>query len=347
MRARLWLVLLFAAACGAGGDEGPSELPTLPSAGVGPFRDLQPTEVKGIAPFVLEDAVSMYGEPAVWQDGATTYLYASAQAGELDVIVRTRATDARTFFGASSSSIAKPAVVLRPDQPWEGRYLGGPTLVEWRGQVLLFYSGVEGIGAAVARAPGDLRTFQKLGPVLGPDGRRGTWETSPPRAPTVYVLPDGRLRMLYTSGAAIGEAESHDGVTWARLGTTPVLGPSGPSGTTFDAAGASDPCAVTRTTASGRFVVRVLYTGTNASGVTAIGFAGRFGDAGDFERGVDPVYAVAKKETAPALLELGGESFLYIQEELRSGDKTWPAIAAAVAPAVAVLPKTSAFPTEP
>jgi hypothetical protein len=345
-RFELALGILVVAACGTNGGAGGGDA-NLPSAGVGPFRTLAPEEVKGQAPFVLEDSVAMYREPAVLREGDVTFLYAVAHVAKTnqDVIVRTRATDERTFFGSSSSSSSKPVVVLAPDRPWEGNALGGPSLVRLGGDVLLYHSGAEGIG--VARSS-DGRVFRKEpGPVLGRDPSRGSWETTPPRAPTVYALPDGRLRMLYAAGTGIGEASSADGVAWERLGGGPVLAPVPGDPSSFEGARVSDPCAAPRITPDGRFQVRVLYTGTNAAGRTAIGFAGRYGDAGPFERHGPPVYAVDRAEAAPALLELDELSFLYVQQELQSADKTWTAIAAAVAPDTATLPLPGAFPAEP
>jgi hypothetical protein len=326
------------AACAAGGGVDTSS-PVLPSAGVGPFRDLAAAETKGIAPFILEDSAAQYREPAVLDDGAATLLYAVAHEATGDAIVRTRADDGRSFFGASSSSLSKPPVVLRADAAWEGTSLGGPSALRRDAEVWLYYAARGGIGLA----RGDGLSFHKTpGPVLAPAAS----EAGSPHAPSVYVLPDGRLRMLYAAGAAIFEAESTDGALWRRLGTGPVLAPTLRAGD-FDAVAASDPCASPRTTPAGRLLVRVLYTGTNDAGTTAIGFAGRYGDTGPFERQPSPVYAVGRKEAAPALSDRGDISLLYVQEELQSGDQSWLAIAAAVTPLSAQLSSSRPFSPSP
>lgn len=357
MRARFSLVLMVLAACATTGDEGEGDR-NLPTAGVGPFRKLTDEEMKGSAPFVLDDAQALYREPAVLRDGASTVLYAIAHIGDKDVIVRTRALDERTFFGASTQFGKKPLVVLEPDKLWEVA-LSGPWAVRFRGDILLYYSGAEGIG--VARSA-DGRSFRKEpGPILARDVLPGSWETTPPHAPSVFELPDGRLRMMYAAGNSIGEAESTDGIEWTRLRPAPALAPAPmPAPGTllpnekppFDTASVGDPCVVTRTTPAGRFQIRVLYTGTDATGASAIGFAGRFGQPAPLqpdplERNPLPVYSVNLKEAAPALLDLGATSFLYVQQEKRNATTSFVAIAAAFAPGSITLPPAGDFPDSP
>ncbi|MBX3208000.1 MAG: hypothetical protein KF764_23335 [Labilithrix sp.] len=344
--------LALVAACATTGAEGEGDR-NLPTAGVGPFRKLEPEEVKGVAPFVLDDARALYREPAVLRDGESTLLYAVARVDEADVIVRTRALDERTFFGTSGHFGHKPVTVLEPDAPWEGA-LSGPTLVRFRGEILLFYAGAEGIG--LARSTDGLTFRKEPGPVLTRDPLPGSWETTAPRAPSVFALPDGRLRMLFAAGRAIGEAESADGVAWSRVGGEPVLVPAPPPAPgsllpnekpPFDTAAVGDPCVVTRTTPAGRFHVRVLYTGTDTSGATAVGFAARYGESGPLARQTVPVYSVGQKEAAPALLDLGDSSFLYVQQDRRDGDTSFVAVAAAFAPGNVKLPPSGDYPDSP
>jgi hypothetical protein len=350
LRCSIGLVIL--AACATTGAEGEGEK-NLPSAGVGPFRKLAAEEVKGVAPFVLEDPQALYREPGVLRDGDVTLLYAVARIAGKDVIVRTRSLDERTFFGTSGHFGQKPLVVLEPDKLWEGA-LGGPSLIRFRGDILLFYTGAEGIG--VARSA-DGRTFRKEpGPIFSRDPVPGSWETTPPHAPTVFELPDGRLRMLYAAGNAIGEAESSDGIEWTRIRTGPVLAPSPPAPPgsllphekpPFDTASVGDPCVVTRTTPAGRFHVRVLYTGMDMAGATAIGFAARYGESGPLDRQPVPAYSVNQKEAAPALLDLGDRSYLYVHQDRRDGNRSFVAIAGAFAPGNVKLPPASDFPDGP
>jgi hypothetical protein len=334
MKKIAWLLL---AACATTGEPGEGDR-DLPTAGVGPFRKLAPEEVKGIAPFVLEDPNALYREPAVLREGEATLLYAVARDGGRDVIVRTRALDERTFFGSTGHLGNKPATVLAPEAPWEIA-LSGPWVLRWRGELLLYYGGAEGIG--LARSSDGFSFRKEPAPVLV---RGGDWETAPPHAPSVFELPDGRLHMLYAAGNAIGEAESDDGTMWRRL-PGPVLAPGGQP---FDAIAVGDPCAVPRTTPAGRFHVRVLYTGMDVAGKTTIGFAARYGEAGPLEGQAAPVYSVGQNERAPALLDLGPTSFLYVQQSRAIGSKPpYAAIAAGFAPANVTLPLAGDYPVLP
>jgi hypothetical protein len=275
--------------------------------------------------------------------------------------VRTRADDGRAFFGTSGDFGKTPPVVLSADAPWEGKSVSGPFVLRVEAEVLLYYAAAGGIG--MARSSDGLVFRKEPGPVFTRDPA-SAWETTEVRAPSVYMLPDGRLRLLYAAGSSIGEAESVDGVHFQRVdpdpstpAVEPVLGPAPPAapGTLlpnerppFDTARVGDPCAVVRITPAGRFHVRVLYTGADAAGATAIGFAGRYGDNGPLVRQAAPVYSVGAKESAPALLEVRGGSYLYVQQDRRVDEKlTYTAIAAAFAPGSVKLPTPLPFPEAP
>ncbi len=100
MKRVLGLILLVS--CATTGASGKGD-ENLPSAGVGPFRKLADDEVLGVAPFVLDDKAGQYREPAAILDGASVLLYATGKdgGGARDVIVRSRAEDARSFFGTT------------------------------------------------------------------------------------------------------------------------------------------------------------------------------------------------------------------------------------------------------
>jgi len=379
--------LTSCATTGAAG-EGDRDLPTV---GVGPFRKLGVTEVPGIAPFVLDDRVRLYRDPAVLADGDATLLYAVATvAGPAgcddpagcDVIVRSRALDGRAFFGTTGDIGHVPPVVLRADQPWEMPPPGappstpfsgiaGPFALRVEGEIFLYYGAAGGIG--LARSSDGLVFRKEPGPVLARDP--SSWERSAPRAPTVYRLPGGSFRLLYAagtdatsalaSGAALGEAESDDGIHFRRLdadpstpAVDPVLAPS-PSPSSppaiipgdlppFDDLAVDDPCALVRTTPAGRLHVLVLYTGASRAGGSTVGFAARYGDRGPLVRQASPVYAVGARERAPALLQRPGESFLYVQQDRRVDARlTYPAIAAAYAPGARTLAAPLDYPDTP
>ena len=358
----------LAPSCATTGAEGQGDL-NLPTTGVGPFRKLGVEEVAGIAPFVFDDRTALYREPAVLapEDPARidspAILYAVARRAKADVIVRTRADDGRAFYGTSGDFGKTPPVVLAADAPWEGPSLAGPFVIRVRAEILLYYSAQGGIG--MARSSDGL-SFQKVaGPIFSRDPA-STWETTEVRAPSVYALADGRLRMLYASGSSIGEAESTDGIHFTRVdpdpstaAIEPVLGPAAPAPPgsllpnerpPFDTGGVGDPCAATRITPDGRFHVRVLYTGTDDTGATAIGFAARYGETGPLLRQTRaaPVYSVGAKEAAPALFELPGGSYLYVQQDRRvDAMLTYTAIAGAFAPGGVTLPTPAPFPDSP
>ncbi|MDB4945473.1 MAG: hypothetical protein JWP97_5007 [Labilithrix sp.] len=362
MRPALLALLALAAAspsCATTGASGEGDR-NLPSQGVGPFRKLAPDEVVGVAPFVYDDRAALYREPAALADGDATLLYAVATRGGADVIVRTRADDGRAFYGSNTDFGRTSPTVLTADQPWEGASVSGPFVLRTAAGITLFYAAAGGIGLATST---DGLTFVKAsGPVLARDPR-SAWETTELGGPSAYVLPDGRTRLLYGSGAAIGEAESNDGVHVTRVdadpstpAVDPVLGPAPPAPPgsllpnekpPFDTARVSDPCASLVTSPGDRLVLRVLYTGATASGETAIGLAARFGSEGPLVRQPTPVYSVGAHETAPAFLESGDSSYLYVQQERAVGGLVYPAIAGAYAPGTRHLPAPLPFPDRP
>lgn len=357
-RARLASLVLAASlvglACATTGESGHGDA-NLPSAGVGPFRKLVDDEVKGIAPFVLDDSRALYREPAAIVEDGVVFLFAVARRDGRDVIVRTRASDGRSFYGTSADFGRSPREILAGGAAWEGASIGGPAVVRRGPELFLYYAAAGGIG--VARAV-DGVTFTKAGaPALAPDPS-ARWEATVPRAPSVYVAANGKFRMLYAAGVAIGEAESEDGVHFTRLGREPVLVPSAEPAPgsllpnekpPFDRAAVGDPCAVPRVTPAGRFHLRVLYTGTDPSGATTIGFAGRYDESGPLVRQPLPVYAVNAKEAGPAFVETGEGTFLYVQQERRASGSGDPylAIAAGFGPANVDLGPAAEFPSEP
>jgi len=373
MRAsRLWLLGL--SCCATLGGSGLGDV-GLPTSGVGPFRELVASEVHD-APYVLDNEAPNYREPAVLPgnpgdaSSAEVVLYAVAAepagaTGSRDVIVRTHADDARSFYGTSLDTGHTPPVVLTASAAWEGASVGGPSAVQIGGQIFLYYAAKGGIG--LARSPDGVTFAKEPAPVLAPDATVA-WETTTPSAPSVAVYPDGQIRMLYAAGDSIGEAASDDGLTWHRLDadpTTPAIdpvltpGPPAAPGTLedgepppFDTGQVGDPCLAPRTTADGRIQVRVLYTGfIGTPGTTgrasAIGFAARYGDSGPLVRQSGPVFAPGHHEAAPALFEWSGNSMLYVQLDETSTTPPYSAIAAGFAPAQDTLAGPGAYPGGP
>jgi hypothetical protein len=371
----LWLLGL--SCCATLGGSGLGDV-GLPTSGVGPFRKLLTAEVRGVAPYVLDASGALYREPSALPvnpadpSSSDAYLYAVASVAAApgatphDVVVRTRADDARSFYGNGLDTGHAPQVVLSADAGWEGPNLAGPSAVVIGGQVFLYYAAAGGIGLAIAS---DGLTFQKQGaPVLVPDPTVA-WETSTPAAPSVAVYPDGQIRMLYAAGASIGEADSDDGgLTWHRLDgdpTTPVMdpvlgpGPAAAPGTLedgepppFDTGQVGDPCLLPRMTVTGRIQVRVLYAGFDGPpGMTgrpsAIGFAARYGDSGPLTRQSSPVLSLGLHEAAPTLFEWAGDSMLYVQLDEKNGMPPYTAIGGAFAPAQLMLGLPAPYASSP
>jgi hypothetical protein len=363
------------AACGTLASP-PGSGENLPSSGVGPFRPLARSEMPPFAapPFVLDDSGSQFREPSVVAangDGngpgagePAVLLYAVARVGGRDVIVRTRAGDARSFYGSAADNETgahpahSPAVVLAPDGAWEGGDLSGPSALRVGSRVWLYYAGAGGIGLATSD---DGLTFVKTGqPVLGPDARVA-WETTPPHAPSVARMPDGSWRMFYGAGRSIGEAASTDGVAWTRIDAQPQtseLDPVLSTGASFDSGQVDDPVVLPRVTPAGRLQVRMLYTGydappgggsQSAPRSSAIGFAARYGEAGPFARQAVPVYSAGAHDAAPAWFEYARGSILYVQQDETALDPSNPytAIAAGVAPESTQLSAAGPFSSMP
>ncbi len=385
MRALGLALACLAASCSTIGSDGQGDV-GLPSAGVGPFRKLVAGEVNGVAPFVLEDAKARFRDPAVLAlpgGGAALYLTATqpdGSGGTHAVLVRTRADDGRSFFGAPLDSGHTPRLVLAADAPWEGTDLGGASPLrvsdpEAGGdEVVLFYAGAGGIG--LARSADGLDFHKDDGPVLDATGAPA-WETTPPRAPSVARLPDGRFRMVYAAGRCLGEAESTGDLrVWRRLDADPSTPVSDPllcpaaipapgsllpgEQPPFDTDAVDDPLLLPRITPAGRLQIRVLYTGYAAATdggarPSAIGFAGRYGDTGPLERATGPVFSVGRHEAGPALFDLGdGTELLYVGEDHDAsgglgggGGAPYSAIGAGFAPANEKLAAPAPFATSP
>jgi hypothetical protein len=357
MRAR-FVKLLFpfgVAACATLGASNDGE-ENLPSAGVGPFRPLEKTELLDEPPLVVAGQDAQFRDPGVLALGepgdlrAALYVVATLVPGRA-AIVRTRAEDGRSFYGTAKDRGHAPQPVLAPDQPWEGDELSGPSALEAGGEVWLYYAAAGGIGRA--RSSDGLKFAKDPAPVLVADATV-TWETSAPHAPSVVALPDGTFRMMYAAGRSIGEASSPDGVHWRRLdaepstpGIDPVLSP-GPIGS-FDSDEVTDPVLLPRTTAGGRLAVRVIYAGyaypedAAAGRSSTIGVAARYGDSGPLVRGVGPVYSAQKHEAHPAILDTREGTFLYVdQDVLLVTGAAYRSIAAALSTA-RLLPTPAAF----
>jgi hypothetical protein len=385
MRARFPLVsaasVAFAAlvvvACATLGDEGPIGV-NLPNSGVGPFRKLGTTEVPGTAPYVLDVPGGDYQEPSALAlsddtSSASVALYVAGQVpGENPhgVIARTRADDARSFYGTSSDTDApgKPQTVLDVGEAWEGANLHSPAALRVGGTIYLYYAGSGGIGVATAT---DGLTFSKHGSPVFVADPTVAWESgATPTEPSVAVFPSGTWHMLYAAGTSIGEATSPDGLTWTRMDadpSTPAIDPvlvpqafdaaalTDDASPPFDSGQVADPCFAQRVTPAGRLDVLVLYTGYAAaigdagSGSpqpSAIGLAGRYGETGPLARSGAPVYSVDKHERAPTVFDWSVGTMLYVAQD-SAYTPPYPAVAAGIAPASITLPTPTGYASGP
>jgi hypothetical protein len=349
------LLLVLAAGCSTIGSSGQGDV-DLPSSGVGPFRKLGQSEVPGVDPFVLDNEVARFREPdalALDDDPTSTRvaLFVVAHDGDHDVIVKTHADDARSFYGTSADVPShKPLkVVDMPGVNTRGVDVSGPSAIRVGGEIRLYFAG-----------PGGIWLTRSLDGVLFPPQSAPVFARDA-MAPSVAQFPDGSFHMLYVSGGNIWEAKSDDGTVWQEL-DGPVLSPSEPATNLapgekppFDTYAVSDPVLLPRMTPAGRLQVRVLYTGydgppgepgTNST----IGFAARYGDTGTLSRQSQPVYSVGKHEAAPGFFAWSGGEMLYVQQDKTTSTASAgvvPAIAGAVGPATLTLGPPAPFPDSP
>lgn len=353
------LALVALAACGTLGGEGGGDR-DLPMSGVGPFRKLGAAEQHGVPPYVLDDRAVRFRDPeavAAGDDRSTeVVLFVTGVAGGRDAILRSRATDARSFYGTSAQTGARPKVVLEATQPWEGGGVASPSVLRDGADWWLFYAGAGGIGRA--RSSDGLSFVAEPAPVLALPGAR---------APSVVRAADGAWHMLYAMDGALWEATSADGARFAAVKGGPVLAAAPPPSRAllpgekppFDGLAVDDPCVSLRTTIAGRVQFRVLYTGLAIDPetkqiVSSIGFAARWGLEGPLARNATPVLAIGKGERAPALFEWTDPSqktqdlsMLYVQLDKPDMGSTYPSIGAAIAPVDVKLADPSDFPEGP
>lgn len=348
------LLLVLCAACATIGSE--SDVPELPSSGVGPFRKLEAKEVRGTAPLVLDSSRIEYSEPSVLAEDDAVVLYVTKRVSATESeIVRTRATDARTFYGATGHFGKTPVTVLAPALAWEGTSLSRPSALRVGSEIWVYYATSGGIG--LARSTDGFKFRRESTPVLS-NVRAPAWETSVPAEPSVAVFPDGMFHMLYVSGPSIGEATSKDGIHFDRVDGTPttrafdpVLGPNARAGS-IDFGAVGCPTLVPRMTPGDRLHVRVLYTAydrprADAAAVSVLAFAGRFEATGPLSVNDLPVLALRAGERCPTLYEPAGMPHRILYFDMKQPGQTLHGIAAALAPVATKLPDLGDFPVAP
>jgi len=328
----------------------------LPSAVAGPFRAIVQVEIGNlrVAPNALEDDDEFVRDPAVIdRDGDPSTLevvgyfgVAVAQGGikpaktdPTRAIRRYGALDGRSFDRSAE-------VVLEPTEAWEGGVLGQPSALLAGGETWLYYAAAGGIGLAKS-ADGHAFT-RAAGPILG--AAMGGWEgTAVPASPGVVRLADGSFRMFYevaitADTTAIGEASSPDGVTWTRVGSGPALAPAATRDGVdqpYDDAAVGSPFPVLATSANGRAILRVYYGARDHLGAAVIGLAARYQEApsSPLQRAPAAVFGTSKplSPREPCALLYPDFTLLFATQKAASNTDR-PAVAAALAPALATLP---------
>jgi hypothetical protein len=332
--------LLLAVACGtgappAGGDNG------LPNALVGPFRVLRTGETPKTAPHILQN--QWFGPAALDLDGDPSTIGVALYAVGPDkpyAVSRFELAD-----GRSAPRIEKQTATLLPSADWEKIdgianpfVMRAPTPHE----VWMYYDSGGCLGRAVSSDDGVTFTKSPTPLLCGKDAP-ASWENGALKSPTVARISDGTYRLFYESNSQIGEMSSPDGVTFQRLPGPVLTAEAAPgdlppdAGTdTFDDVAVGDPEVLVTTTALGRPVTYVFYTGLNRLQKHAVGIAARFGDSGPLTRNPTPALTDYSPH-APSIVRYDDFSMLYVQGPSADVGSTTPVINGAVAPATFAL----------
>jgi hypothetical protein len=299
------LLALFLAGCALLGDPGGGNQ-NLPLSGVGPFGKL--SDITGKTPlqepFVITDPTSPISDPAplVLPDGSLRIFYGR---GGSEIW--------RADLPSSLTQLpSMPATVLAPTGD-EGR-TAAPSVVQRGNQLFLYYETVGGIARATSLDGG--ASFSRDGMVLPGAARPGA----------VLVVEVIFLYFTRPGDPALWVATSTDGRAF-NVAPDPALEPSG---STWDVAGLTDPSAAVAmpTGPRGEIHVGLYYTGTDANGVSAIGYAGS-DDGVHFQAVPTPIMEPGlPNESGPAAILTPGRAILLFTQD-RSGKL---AIGAAVDP---------------
>lgn len=300
----------------AGGDR------DLPNAQVGPFRVLREGETSRKAPFIFE--VGLWRDPDVVDlgsvPGTLARMYMTGGGGNNAFIASVELTN------AIARPDTVPARVLAASEAWEQGALAAPSLLHEDGRFVMYYAAGGCIGRAVS-TDGLAFTREPATPVFCD-------AAGPISSPNVVRTADGSFRMLHDFGGAIVESRSVDGLAWVR--GEPILAPSGVA-EAYDETAVGDAFALWLTSAKGRAIRYVYYTGTASTGLRSIGLAARFGDEGPLERAREPVLS-RYEPRSPCALVFGDQTLLYASSRRAEVGNDAPAILAGLAPATLERP---------
>jgi hypothetical protein len=160
--------------------DGATSRPRIRRAALGPDGRLR----LGATP-LLEDA----GAPApLLSGGNVRYLYTETPDGRIE----------RRPLTGGTLGPAEPA--LEPREPWEQGRVGSPSVVEFLGEVLLFYEAGDGAAVGVARANGERRLLLTPASLERP----GRWEKIERVGAPDAVLSGGLLLVYFTARGVEG-----------------------------------------------------------------------------------------------------------------------------------------------
>lgn len=235
--------------------------------------------------------------------------------------------------------------VLAPQLDWEDGTVGAPSALRVADQIWLYYEAAGGIGLAQSS---DGVVFQRQAEPVLAAALDGWDQGAAPQSPVVVADPDGGFRMFYESRrtaeeAWIGEAVSEDGVRWRRIGPGPALTPRAgePAEFAYDDGSVEAPHALFRPSAKGRMILWLYYAAVDRSGRRTIGVAARSRPDEPFRRAVAPVFGTTGSLGPSEPWVISHESFALLFVSQRAGrteSQDYPAVAAGVAPATAILP---------
>jgi hypothetical protein len=293
--------------------EGNGGAENLPSRHIVPFDKLTPSE------FVLDDEHLSLNEPFAIERSGRIVLYLSVTSADETSIGRATSADGESFGSVET--------VLTAELDWEDGAVAAPTVLPEGGSLLMWYqAGPTGAAIGLARSDDGIDWSRESEPVLVADDNERILSPS-------VVRWEGGFEMYFAvspddsdadfPSAAIHVADSADGVTWTRRGAvlepgTGCLDEDGEPAGCWDEVYVRSPAARVSVSPLGRPLLDIWYTGGIRAN-SAIAFAGSR-NGRDFVRyNLNPVVNDSSPEEAAALLQRGGELWMYFADEL--GDR--------------------------
>lgn len=326
----LFAIAILAAACGTGkagqgghGDRG--EIPNPGSVGFTKY-DGAPDfiDMLGVQAVVWPTPPSTLFEnhdPEVIEVDEGLRMWVTRNDGDAIISLVNPSGDGISWENDSSMNLL-PGLLSK----WENGRVAEPAVVEMAGTLMMWYRGGDGAGIGLAVSEGGggwLRvdgntSLPGVDPVLVPTV---SWEDGYVGAPTVIYDTDvpvwGRYRMWYEfgCGSGVAQAYSEDGIYWIKEDGDPETGNLDPAlqlgdPGAWDSEFVGDPEVIKETTALGRPLYKMWFTGadeTNISIGSAQSYDGRTWEKFDYNPVLDEFtllfsFGVFIKEMEPAVL---------------------------------------------